>query len=170
MCFPSLPDTHHAPSMKALTAVQKRAGTASPIAINQQRYSATSGNNPASSNPVHLSRTSPQQQYSHYVASFQQPPSRYSPPQPLALSPLAVPASSIAIRPSASPASTFYPCAQSPVLMSPRTPLSVNPNMSSPHTTHPSPRTGAAFRGPTPPSFQVHFCQDIIFPSDLFSS
>ncbi|KHN78916.1 Nuclear receptor corepressor 1 [Toxocara canis] len=177
--LPSVPGGHHTPSMKmssSATAGHRRT-TTSP-ALSMQRAGALPSTHAAAPSPLGV--TTPQQQqtasasarsspsaaqFAHVLpASMQhpQPQSHHSPSHPPIASTIPLQPASLSMRAgTGSPAGAAFPSrtpAATPSLMSPRTPLTINPGLASPiSSTHPSPQTPAtappaAFRASTPSS------------------
>ncbi|VDM42298.1 unnamed protein product [Toxocara canis] len=177
--LPSVPGGHHTPSMKmssSATAGHRRT-TTSP-ALSMQRAGALPSTHAAAPSPLGV--TTPQQQqtasasarsspsaaqFAHVLpASMQhpQPQSHHSPSHPSIASTIPLQPASLSMRAgTGSPAGVAFPSrtpAATPSLMSPRTPLTINPGLASPiSSTHPSPQTPAtappaAFRASTPSS------------------
>ncbi|CAG9540398.1 unnamed protein product, partial [Cercopithifilaria johnstoni] len=168
--LPSLPDVYHAQSMKMPTASQKRVG--SPTVTAAAHFGCTTPNNSAPTSPhspsliapttaASISRTSPaqqQQHFPHFVPTLQQHQTRFSSsqstsaPSTAAVSPHGLSATTVLGRPALSPANSYTSDVRTPVsaLVSPRTPLSINLNLSSSHSTHVSPHNSSSLHVPTP--------------------
>ncbi|VDK87217.1 unnamed protein product, partial [Onchocerca ochengi] len=167
--LPSLSDVHHAPSVKISATNQKRIG--SPTLTAASNFSCTTPNNSAPTSPhqqppavsaAAISGTSPTQQqqlhYPHFMPTLSQHQTRFSSSQATsasctaAASPHTLSAAAILGRPSVSPVNSYSSGIRTPVstLVSPRTPLSINPNLSSSHSAHVSPRNSSGVRVPTP--------------------
>lgn len=176
MYLPSLSDVHHASSVKTSATSQKRVG--SPTVAAAVHFGCTTPNNSAPTSPhsqplvasaatASISRASPaqqQQHFPHFVPTLPQHQAKFSSSQPIpstaGASPHGLPAATILGRPAVSPVNSYASGVRTPVsaLVSPRTPLSINPNSSSSHPTHVSPRNSSGLRVPTPTTsspFQV---------------
>ncbi|KAK6101088.1 Myb-like DNA-binding domain family protein [Brugia pahangi] len=168
--LPSVSDVHHAPSVKTSAGSQKRVG--SPTITATAHFTCTTPNNSAPTSPysqpltssvasVSISRTSPaqqQQHFPHFVPTLPQHQTRFSPlqstsaPASAAISSHGLPATTILGRPVVSPVSSYTSGMHTPVptLVSPRTPISINPNLSNSHSAHVSPCNSSSLRAPTP--------------------
>ncbi|VDM08120.1 unnamed protein product [Wuchereria bancrofti] len=168
--LPSVSDVHHAPSVKTSSVSQKRVG--SPTITAAAHFSCTTPNNSAPTSPhsqplaasvasASISRTSPaqqQQHFPHFVPTLPQHQARFSPLQPTsaptsaAISSHGLPTTTILGRPVVSPVNSYTSGVRTPVptLVSPRTPISINPNLSNSHSAHVSPCNSSNLRAPTP--------------------
>ncbi|VIO90884.1 Myb-like DNA-binding domain containing protein [Brugia malayi] len=168
--LPSVSDVHHAPSVKTSAGSQKRVG--SPTITATAHFTCTTPNNSAPTSPysqpltssvasVSISRTSPaqqQQHFPHFVPTLPQHQTRFSPlqstsaPASAAISSHGLPATTILGRPVVSPVSSYTSGMRTPVptLVSPRTPISINPNLSNSHSAHVSPCNSSSLRATTP--------------------
>uniref|UniRef100_A0A1I7VA67 SANT domain-containing protein n=1 Tax=Loa loa TaxID=7209 RepID=A0A1I7VA67_LOALO len=168
--LPSLSDVHHIPSVKTPAASQKR--VASPTVTATAHFVCTTPNNspPTSPHPqplaasapsTSISRISPAQQQHHFpqfVPTLSQHQARFSPsqstsaPSTVSVSPHGLPTTAILGRPVVSPVNSYTSGVRTPVsaLVSPRTPLSINPNLPCSHSTHVSPRNSSSLLVSTP--------------------
>ncbi|MCP9258619.1 hypothetical protein DINM_001637 [Dirofilaria immitis] len=161
--LPSLSDVHHAPSVKGSAANQKHMG--SPTITGTAHFSCTTPNNSAPTSPhpqsvavstASISRASPTQQlFPNFMPNLSQHQTRFPTSQAAASiatpSPHGLSAATILGRPTVSPVSSYSSGVRTPVsaLISPRTPLSINPNLSNSHSTHVSPHNSSNLRVPT---------------------
>lgn len=161
--------------MKTPSASQRRIG--SPTITAAGNFGCTTPNNSAPTSPhsqslvaptaASISRTSPvqQQHFSHFVPTLQQHQARFpssqltSPSSTVFASPHGLSATNILGRPAVSLANNYASGGRTSVsaLVSPRTPLSINPNLSTPHSTHVSPHSSSNLLMPVPTTspFQV---------------
>ncbi|VDK85178.1 unnamed protein product [Litomosoides sigmodontis] len=168
--LPSLPDVHHAPNMKTPTASQKRVG--SPTVTAVAHFGCTTPNSSSSTSlysqslstlaaASSISRTSAAQQqphFPHFMPTLQQHQARFSLSQSTSASNTAavsahgLSATAILGRSALSSAGSYTSGVRTSVsaLVSPRAPLSINPNLSSSHSTHVSPHHSSIVGVPTP--------------------
>uniref|UniRef100_A0A0R3RWX1 SANT domain-containing protein n=1 Tax=Elaeophora elaphi TaxID=1147741 RepID=A0A0R3RWX1_9BILA len=172
--LPSLSDVHHAPSVKTPVASQKRVG--SPAVTAATHFGCTTPNNSAPTSPhsqslvaptavVSISRTSPaqqQQHFPHFMSTLPQHQAKFSSsqstssPTSAAVSPHGLSATTILGRSAVSPANSYTSGIRASVsaLVSPRAPLSINPNLSNSHSTHVSPHNSSLRVSSPTTSFQ----------------